>query len=665
MCWEGLWKIMAVIEMKKVSLIGMRRDKEGILKLIQSIGNLEIIDIEEQRVEEDKDGSTLLPHVDSRPMEELESQLSKIGLVLELLNKYKPIKKGMFDMKPQVTIHDLSRALSSREKILKAATKCIDHEEGLSDISVKENRLKNLISQMEPLQALDIPIEKLKDTDTTRVFLGTVNKASTGRFKDAIGRLEDMPLVMRELGETREDTCIFIIYHISIEDELRAILNEFSFLKLSLSGLSGTPKSIINNSESELTSLWKLREDTEKSIAEFSDFREDFELLYDALLVEMDRFKAVEKLGETQSTFLLRGWVPERYSKGFVSSLTEKFEDTYIELSDPEPDEDFPVALDNPSFVSPFEMVTDLYSTPNPRELDPNSVMAPFYAIFFGLMMGDAGYGLIMALGTYWFLKKLKPKGGTKKLVSVIFIGSIFTFIWGAIFGGWFGNAGELLGVNPIWFNPAEEPIKMLIVCFGLGIIHVFAGIGVKAYVNIKEGRILDAIFDQGLWYVFYIGLILWLAGGMAGLEPIFSKTGMIMSIVGGTGLVLTQGREKKNIFAKFFSGLLSLYDVTGFLSDILSYSRLFALALTTGVIGTVMNQLGLMVATSWYGWIIAMVIFAIGHTFNIAINVLGTFVHTSRLQYIEFYGKFYQGGGRSFKPLNMKTKYGDLKDEA
>ena len=352
--------------------------------------------------------------------------------------------------------------------------------------------------------------------------------------------------------------------------------------------------------------------------------------------------------------------MPAEQSDEFVTTLGKEFKDIYIKLQDPDPDEDFPVALDNPPLVSPFEMVTNLYSTPNPRELDPNAAMAPFFAVFFGIMMGDAGYGLIMALGTYWFLRKMKPKDNTKKLVSVIFIGSIFTFIWGAIFGGWFGNAGELLGIPPLWFNPSAEPIKMLVFCFAMGVLHIFAGIGVNAYVNIRKGRILDAIFDQGLWYVFYIGLILWLAGGMAGLDPTFSQVGKIMTIVGAVGLVLTQGRDKDHIFAKFFSGLLSLYDVTGFLSDVLSYSRLFALALTTGVIGTVINQLGIMAGKTWYGWIIAAAVLIGGHVFNIAINVLGAFVHTSRLQYIEFYGKFRVVAG--CLNLGMRTKYRDIK---
>ena len=595
-------------------------------------------------------------------MAEAEAQLSKLEFTLELFNRYKPLKRGIFDVKPQVEARELLETLDSRDEILKIADQCRSLEEELSELALRENRLYSTIGQMEPWMSLDIPLDRIEDTLTTRVIAGTVDRGAVHRFLDAIDALAEEPIFVQELGETREDTCFFIVYHKSLEGDVQSILNEFAFNRTSFGGFSGTAQRIVAGSREELREISRSRDDIVGEIIEFTDLRPQLELLYDALLIELDRYRAIQNLEKTHSTFVLKGWVPAEQSDEFVTTLGKEFKDIYIKLQDPDPDEDFPVALDNPPLVSPFEMVTNLYSTPNPRELDPNAAMAPFFAVFFGIMMGDAGYGLIMALGTYWFLRKMKPKDNTKKLVSVIFIGSIFTFIWGAIFGGWFGNAGELLGIPPLWFNPSAEPIKMLVFCFAMGVLHIFAGIGVNAYVNIRKGRILDAIFDQGLWYVFYIGLILWLAGGMAGLDPTFSQVGKIMTIVGAVGLVLTQGRDKDNIFAKFFSGLLSLYDVTGFLSDVLSYSRLFALALTTGVIGTVINQLGIMAGKSWYGWILAAAVLIGGHVFNIAINVLGAFVHTSRLQYIEFYGKFYQGGGRLFKPLGMRTKYRDIK---
>ena len=654
---------MAVIEMKKVILVGMQDEKEDILKAIQSMGNLEIMGIEEQG--EGQDGEETLDMVweeDLGAMAEAEAQLSKLEFTLELFNRYKPLKRGIFDVKPQVEARELLETLDSRDEILKIADQCRSLEEELSELALRENRLYSTIGQMEPWMSLDIPLDRIEDTLTTRVIAGTVDRGAVHRFLDAIDALAEEPIFVQELGETREDTCFFIVYHKSLEGDVQSILNEFAFNRTSFGGFSGTAQRIVAGSREELREISRSRDDIVGEIIEFTDLRPQLELLYDALLIELDRYRAIQNLEKTHSTFVLKGWVPAEQSDEFVTTLGKEFKDIYIKLQDPDPDEDFPVALDNPPLVSPFEMVTNLYSTPNPRELDPNAAMAPFFAVFFGIMMGDAGYGLIMALGTYWFLRKMKPKDNTKKLVSVIFIGSIFTFIWGAIFGGWFGNAGELLGIPPLWFNPSAEPIKMLVFCFAMGVLHIFAGIGVNAYVNIRKGRILDAIFDQGLWYVFYIGLILWLAGGMAGLDPTFSQVGKIMTIVGAVGLVLTQGRDKDNIFAKFFSGLLSLYDVTGFLSDVLSYSRLFALALTTGVIGTVINQLGIMAGKTWYGWILAAAVLIGGHVFNIAINVLGAFVHTSRLQYIEFYGKFYQGGGRLFKPLGMRTKYRDIK---
>ena len=653
---------MAVIDMKKVTLIGIQKDKDNILKTIQSLGNLEVSSFEEQGGAEGEDAILELgKSQDLAALEEIQSQLSQVEFGLDLMNQYNPVKSGLFDTKPQVDTQELARVFDSRNEILAVVSELRRLEDSLNEISLNETRLNNTIMQMEPWEKLDIPLSQLEDTLTTRVLAGTISSSSVQRFLDAIHDMGNDLIFIQQLGQTRDETCFFVVYHKSIEEEVSQVFKEFAFSTSNFAGFEDRPKQIINQTKEKLNKAQKTRDQIIKEITDLSNVRRDLELLYDALLVEIDRQQAVHNLIETHHTFVLRGWVPAKEAEKFSQTLRDRVKDIYIKLEDPDPDEDFPVALENHPFITPFEMVTDLYSTPNPRELDPNTVMAPFYAMFFGIMMGDAGYGIIMTIAAYFFIKKMKPKGDTKKLAGVILIGSIFTFIWGAIFGGWFGDAGTLFGINPIWFNPSEEPIKMLAFCFACGVIHVFAGMGVKAYANIKEGRILDAIFDQGLWYVFYIGIILWLIGGMAGLGQALTQAGKIMTIVGAVGLVLTQGRDKKNIFAKFFSGALSLYDVTGFLSDVLSYSRLFALGLTTGVIGTVMNQLGAMVGAKWYGWILAAAILIVGHGFNIVINLLGAFVHSSRLQYIEFYGKFFEGGGKAFRPLRIRTKYTDI----
>ena len=286
-------------------------------------------------------------------------------------------------------------------------------------------------------------------------------------------------------------------------------------------------------------------------------------------------------------------------------------------------------------------------------------IQIPIWRLFlciFGIMMGDAGYGLIIAALSYFALRKFKLRGTGKKLVSLILLGGVSCILWGSIFGGWFGNAGALVGLPPLWFDPINEPLTMLIFCFALGLIQIFAGMGLKAYMNIRQGKIWDAVFDQGLWYVTIIGLII--------MVTLSKAVGQYMALLGAAGLVLTQGRHQKNIVKRIFSGLLSLYDITGYFSDMLSYSRLFALALSGSVIATVINQLGLMAANSWIGWIIAAVVLAAGHGFNILISILGAYVHTSRLQYIEFFGRLFETGGHAFRPLRIKTKFIDVYQE-
>jgi V/A-type H+-transporting ATPase subunit I len=299
-------------------------------------------------------------------------------------------------------------------------------------------------------------------------------------------------------------------------------------------------------------------------------------------------------------------------------------------------------------------MITDLYSPPGKRDFDPNVLVSVFYFIFFGMMISDAGYGIVLTGLGFWALKALKPKGMLKKLLGLIALGGISTTFWGVMFGGWFG---DLLPAKPIWMNPLDDPMSLLIFSFILGIVQIFVGLGAAAYKNIKAGRVLDAVFDQGLWAVLLVGLIMF-------AFPQLGGTAKIISIAGAAGLVLTQGRNKKNILGKLMSGVLSLYDVTGYLSDVLSYSRILALGLATGVIAMVVNTMAKMLGFNIIGYLLMTVALIIGHTFNIAINALGAYVHSSRLQYVEFFSKFYEGGGRTFSPFVLKTKYINLLNE-
>jgi len=289
--------------------------------------------------------------------------------------------------------------------------------------------------------------------------------------------------------------------------------------------------------------------------------------------------------------------------------------------------------------------------------------MAPFYCFFFGMMVSDAAYGIVMALVTGIIIKKYKLEGTIGKMMKLLFFCGISTVVWGSMFGGWFGDilplvSGGKLNISPIWFNPLDDPMKLLIWSMIFGGVHLFVGMGIKAYMLIKEGKTKDAIFDIGSWYILLIGVALLLVGGVP------AQIGKYMAIVGAVMLILTQGRSNKNIIKRLLSGVLSLYNVTGYLSDLLSYSRLLALGLGTGVIASVVNTLGTMFGLNVFGIIVLVIVFIIGHTFNLAINALGAYVHSSRLQYVEFFGKFYEGGGKRYEPFRKNTKYITLNDK-
>jgi V/A-type H+-transporting ATPase subunit I len=366
---------------------------------------------------------------------------------------------------------------------------------------------------------------------------------------------------------------------------------------------------------------------------------------------------------KTEKTFYISGWIPEK-SKDKVEKILQKNECWY-EIKQAEEDEKHPILLNNNSFAQPFESITELYSLPSSSNIDPTAVMAPFYMLFFGMMLADVGYGLIMAVACFMILKKFNIEGTLQKMVKLFFYCGISTACWGVMFGSWFGDAISAIAkvmfnsdftINAVWINPMDQPMTLLIFSFLFGIVHLFIGMGVNAHMLIRDGHPLDALFDIGFWYGFIIGIGMWLFGNsiVAGL----AQTGKWMTIVFAIGLVLTQGRAKKGIVSKLISGVMSLYNITGYLSDILSYSRLLALGLATSVISSVVSILGSMGGSGFFGSILLIVVLVVGHTFNIAINALGAFVHAARLQYVEFFGKFYEGGGEAFDPLIKKTKY-------
>jgi V/A-type H+-transporting ATPase subunit I len=388
-----------------------------------------------------------------------------------------------------------------------------------------------------------------------------------------------------------------------------------------------------------------------------------------------ERYEAMQASDDTESTFRTRLWVPAEVLPDLVKRVGAVSPDTAFIAADPEEGDKPPTLLRNNAFNRPAEVLTNLYSPPVYGQRDPTSPMAPFFFLFFGMCLGDAGYALVMASVLWMLFKKYrKIPAGTRNFMNLFCAGAAATFLYGVITGSFFGDFIDsfffMSFLRPIKeallvVDPMKNPMAILIVSLILGVVHLMFGLGVAAYDEFRRGNRADAVGGKISWILFVLGLLLVGVGSAGILPPFLRKTGIVMAIAGTCLIFWYAGREEKNIFMKVGLGLYALYGSTSYLGDILSYSRLLALGLGSAVIGTVINLLGKMIAgVPVIGWTLAIVVVVGGHLFSIAINLLGAFVHAMRLQYVEFFSKFYSGDGVNFNPLRFHTQYVEILDK-
>ncbi|GLI51713.1 V-type ATP synthase subunit I [Tepidanaerobacter syntrophicus] len=645
---------MAIVKMEKMHLLALKSEQSKLMQTLQKTGIVEVIDITGDKKEEEKQGhkEDRIRDEIAKELAELETKLNNLKLGIDFLKPYSKSPNPLIYGKPDVKKDELSKILSNETKIAESLQRVFDLDKKIAQLKSEESKILNQIDFLIPWQGLDIPLEQLGNTDRTAFVAVVIPRKSKDKLEEK-AKESQLPLDIKVIGEKRDDLYALIVYHRGCNEDVQSLFKEFSVTIQDFMGLKGTPNDIIEQSKRRLNDIQKEREDIKTQAQGMNQDLFNFEVLYDYYMVEKDRKTNTLKLFDTDKSFYLQAWLPKE-RKSYITDTISKITDmVYVEFTEPEENDDIPVLLSNSKLVEPFEVITELYSLPDPRGIDPNPYMAPFYWLFFGMMLSDAGYGIILSLFTAVALLKFKLEGSGRKFVSMFFLCGISTIIWGAIFGGWFG---DLIKIKPLWINPLDNPMSVLILSFILGIIQIFTGIILNGYKNIRAGNTADAIMDQGLWLVLLTGLLMFAIQPLAGIAK-------YVALFGAIGLILTQGRAQKNPIMKLASGVMSLYSVTGYLSDLLSYSRLLALGLTTGVIATVINTMAKTVGGSAIGFVVMILILLGGHVFNILINILGAYVHSSRLQYIEFFSKFYDSGGRAFDPLRIKTTYVKLED--
>jgi len=600
---------------------------------------------------------------------ETRSELTRLNAALKLLDKYAPVKSKLLSSRPEVTEREFLDVGAYRKE-LDAVAQLEELEADVRRYNGEEAKLRSSVEALRPWETLDLPLS-MGSTATTRITLGMLPAAAD--FGEAQETLEEAApeSQMYEISADREQHYVLLI---CMKDELTealAALRTFGFTLANLGGTPGTARQNIDTAQQQIADVIRKREQAEVDIAAFAPHRDAFKLCVDRASVRLGRAEAEERLVGTESVVCMRGWLTAPEEEKLTAVLAKY--DCAWDLADPTEDEypEVPVKLKNNKFTEPLNMVTNMYSLPAYGTVDPNPLMAPFFILFYGIMMADMGYGLVMVLAALIALGKMKPKRGSKYFCELLLACGVSTFLLGIVTGGFFGNAVPTivrmfghdvqLGIltSPL-LDPLKDTTTILIGAMVLGFIQLVTGMIVNMVMECRQGKVGDAIFNEGTWLVLFAGLALYVLkiGNIAGVP--------VVLCIGGLMLLYGSGREAKG-FGKVTAVFGALYNgLTGWFGDILSYSRLMALMLAGSVIAQVFNTLAAMPSSGGVtvvSMLVFILIFLVGHALNFGLNLLGCFVHDLRLQCLEFFGKFYVDGGKPFSPLEINTRYVDVEN--
>ena len=636
-----------IVPMKKLTLAALLEHREAILQALQSICAVQLISIGEGE----------------QSSAAAEGRVQRLQSAEELLKPY--AGKAGFGPKPEATRQEL-------EEDIQPALEICAELEGLQrriaqNGSDTEKRRLQLVSLL-PWADMTDPLETVRSTASLKVMTGTVPV-------DGVKALMETGALVQLYGGDKERAALVICpneEYAGIAPSIRAT----GFQDKGFGDIRGTASENIQRLRTEIEALEAERAQLEARLAAFAPKREEIRRALDGAAIDRDREQSKEALAHTNTAFLLTGWVREDMTEK-VRREIEKITDVYyLVFEDPSEGDAVPTVLKNSRLITPYEAVTNLYSLPAYGTIDGTPLMAPFYFIFFGMMLSDTVYGAVLALGAWAFLKYIKPRGMMENLAKVLLMGGISTIFMGLLFGTCAGVSWPVIfrgtaleNTFPI-IDSSADPIAMLALCAAMGIIQMFYAVFIAAYSCIKHRDWAGAIVDNLSWVFIITGLLL-MAAPSLGLPAALGTAGKWMAIGFAAVVLLFAGRSKKNVAGRLMSGAGKLYDVTSWLDDVLSYARIFALGLSTGVIGLVLNTLCWdMLFASFkgnpvlmvVGFIIVTVLSVALHAFMMAISTLGCFVHSARLQYVEFFGKFYEAGGKAFKPLRYETKYVNVK---
>lgn len=642
---------MAISRMKRLSAFCLREDTDRLIKKLMRLRCVSLERAEENRAEES--GLTLSPPDERRAA--LESDVAATTQALELLHPYSKAKKKLFAPPIRADLAEFERS-GRADKAKETVRAAGEIRRRLAEIAAERTRTEGDLALCRAWKAYDMPLSFVS-TRLTEVFTGSFPAGTPiSLISDELSAHSAM---MEEIGADNTALYVAVLCHQDADDEVSRVLSAHGFLRAAFREMKDTPAEEGERAQRRLDSLAEEEGALKDRLALLAEDIADTEILSDLQKTSLAALDAAGGLAGTERTDLLSGWVPEKNAERAEAVL--KLYGCAYELTDPTEEDEPPVLLENKSFFSNFEWVMGMYSYPLYGSYDPSAVMGIFYILIFGLMFADAGYGFVLSL-VCLLAVKLLPLGDTmKRFLAMFGWCGLSCMVWGVLLGSYFGDfplqlMNNMLGIEApeslaLMLDPLQNPMGFLLLSLGVGAVHLIAGMAVRGYMMIRRGHTLDAIFDIGSPWLLFAGIGLFAAG---------LSFGKWVLIAGVAAMVLTQGRNEKNVLMKFVKGLGSLYGLINYASDLLSYSRIMALGLASAVVGQVVNILATIGGPSVMGFIVMILVFLFGHLLNLAINLLGTFVHTSRLQYIEFFGKFFEDGGEPFSPLTVSSEYAE-----
>ena len=644
---------MAIAKMSKFDIILFEDDRKNLLDKLQDFDYVHFNNLSDSMDEEELEA---LQTFDCRDeIDEIEERLKNIDWAIKKIESFKGKKSLSEKLKtkiPRMTFNEIKKDGED-----------IDADAIISDVRDLANIIENSQERIEeiasgknityitgsmPIDNIPLLVEYVDELKHST--LDFLNEEGTNQYFNIITNNSEESGLNRKLSELGFMSLEDILKRFDLSDEEVVLVNS---LKDQDQGLEKISKDLREKRDIALKNLQGKEDEYIKDLKvsyEYNDNRKN-------LLEGNEKFLSIRSLS------FIQGYIPSKKEDDFKKLLSKEIKEEYVlEIKDADKDDpNVPIILENNKLVKPFESIVKTYSMPKYYEVDPTPTVMPFYAIFFGFMMGDFGYGLLLFLATTLALKFIDLRKSTKSSLKFFQILSIPTMIAGLIYGSFFGDLIPIPGL----INTSTDYMIMLYASVALGFIHLLFGLGVKGYMLVRDGKYSDLLFDVVSWYMVLIGGVGFLLSSMIEMSPIISTISLILFILGLIIVLLFSHRDEKSLFGRIAWGFYDVYGITSYLGDLISYTRVAALALSGAYIGLAVNMIAnMMIDASVVGIPFAIIVIVVFHLFNMFLSALSGYVHSMRLIYVEYYGEFYEGGGVPFRKLQNEGKYIELLDK-